>query len=133
MCSSQPKHVTSPRVGSFALFSFRTQCIIFYSDVDVVSVSGCFDQSPAAGGCANNHRSQDIIPSARTILQEWHDRKLSHEQAIEDLYLSRDRGLLAGVNLVNVVKQREEEIELNKNRRDALRAVTSIDVQLSVA
>ena len=44
-------------------------------------------------------------------MQEWQVRKLSHEQAIEDLYLSRDRGLLGAVNLVNQVMQREETVE----------------------
>ena len=51
---------------------------------------------------------QDVIPSARFIMQEWQVRKLSHAQAIEDLYLSRDRGLLAAVNLVTRVMEQEE-------------------------
>ena len=44
---------------------------------------------------------------ARLILQEWQARKLSHAQAIEDLYRSRDRGLIAGVRLVTDVRDRE--------------------------
>ena len=42
------------------------------------------------------------------ILQEWQARKLSHQQAVEDLYLSRDRGLLGAVHLVAEVMKQEE-------------------------
>ena len=58
-------------------------------------------------------------------MQEWQVRKLSHEQAIEDLYLSRDRGLLGAVNLVTQVMQREEAAarkELIAKRFKRLRA-----------
>ena len=47
-------------------------------------------------------------------MQEWQVRKLSHEQAIADLYLSRDRGLLGAVHLVTEVMQREEAAELKE-------------------
>ena len=57
---------------------------------------------------------QDFFPSARFIMQEWQVRKLSHEQTIQDLWRSRDRGLLAAVNLVTQVMQEEERAERNE-------------------
>ena len=58
-------------------------------------------------------------------MQQWQAHKLTHEQAIEDLYLSRDRGLLGAVQLVTQVMEREESRarrELIAKRFEWLRA-----------